>query len=357
MDLLNYRQAVEELLTTTAKEHGSDLHLSPGVYPTMRVDGRLIALNQRPILDPQTLEGYALALLGEENKEKFLQEKEADLAYTVGDKARFRINIYLTRGQYAIACRFIPYTIKTIEELKLPPIIKFFSKLSQGFVLVVGPNGHGKSTTMASLIDLINHERVEKIVTIEDPIEYMFISDKSVIDQREVGSDTNSFNAALRSTFRENVNVIMVGEMRDYETISTAVSAAETGHLVFASLHTNNAPQTIERIIDSFPPTQQPQIISQLANTISGVISQRLIPSVNGGLVPAVEIMIANSAVRNLIRENKTEQLGIVIETSEDAGMISLNKSLADLVRQGIVAREQAEFFSLNPKELKILLS
>src|SRR3989344_2904984 len=304
-----------------------------------------------------SLEEYALALLGEENKEKFLQEKEADLAYTVGDKARFRINIYLTRGQYAIACRFIPYTIKTIEELKLPPIIKFFSKLSQGFVLVVGPNGHGKSTTMASLIDLINHERVEKIVTIEDPIEYMFISDKSVIDQREVGSDTNSFNAALRSTFRENVNVIMVGEMRDYETISTAVSAAETGHLVFASLHTNNAPQTIERIIDSFPPAQQPQIISQLANTISGVISQRLIPSTKGGLVPAVEIMIANSAVRNLIRENKTEQLGIVIETSEDAGMISLNKSLADLVRQGIVAREQAEFFSLNPKELKILLS
>ena len=356
-DPLAYKTEIDELLLLVAQEKGSDLHLSPGVYPTIRVDGRLIPLNQRPILDTDSLVGYANVLMGKESQEKFAQTKELDTSYSVGDKARFRVNIYLTKGQYAIACRFVPFNIRTVEELSLPPIVKFFTKLSQGFVLMVGPNGHGKSTTMAAMLDLINHERAEKIITIEDPIEYLFIPDKSIIDQREVGSDTNSFNTALRSTFRENVNVIMVGEMRDYETISTAVSAAETGHLVFASLHTNNAPQTIERIIDSFPPAQQPQIISQLANTISGVISQRLIPSTKGGLVPAVEIMIANSAVRNLIRENKTEQLGIVIETSEDAGMISMNKSLASLVRAGSITMEQAEFYSLNPKELRILVN
>ena len=250
----------------------------------------------------------------------------------------------------------MPFEIKTVEELNLPKIIKFFGQLSQGFVLIVGPNGHGKSTTMAALINMINKERVEKIVTIEDPIEYQFVSDKSIIDQREVYKDTNSFANALRAAFRENVNVVMVGELRDYETMSAAVSAAETGHLVFASLHTNNAAQTVERIIDSFPPAQQPQIISQLANTISGIISQRLIPGVKGGLVPAVEVLIANAAVRNLIRENKTEQLNVVIDTSEEVGMISMNKSLAGLVKQDQISLEQAEFFSLNPKELKMLL-
>lgn len=355
-DLASYKREVEELLLLVAQEKGSDLHLSPGVYPTIRVDGRLIPLNKRPILDPETLEGYALAIMGSSNKERFLQQKEHDSSYMVDEKARFRINIYLTKGSFALAARYIPFEIRTVEELKLPPIIKFFSRLSQGFVLVVGPNGHGKSTTMAALINLINKERVEKIVTIEDPTEYLFISDKSIIDQRELYRDTNSFDSALRSTFRENVNIIMVGEMRDYATISAAVSAAETGHLVFGSLHTNNAAQTVERIIDSFPPAQQSQIISQLANTISGVISQRLIPGIRGGLVPAVEIMIANSAVRNLIRENKTEQLNNVIETSQELGMISLNRSLAELVRKKEISFEQAEFYSLRPKELKMLI-
>lgn len=354
--LEDYKKEVEELLLLLAQEQGSDLHLSPGVFPTIRVDGRLIPLNSRAVLDQETLEGYAVAMMGEEKRADFLNKKEADFSYEVGEKARFRVNVYLSRGYFAITARYIPFTILSIEELNLPPIIKIFSKLSQGFVLIVGPNGQGKSTTMASLINLINKERVEKIVTIEDPIEYTFFSDRSIIDQREVYRDTNSFGDALRATFRENVNVIMLGEMRDLETMSAAVSAAETGHLVFASLHTNNAAQSVERVIDSFPPNQQPQIISQLANTISGIISQRLVPRVKGGLIPAVEVLIANSAVRNLIREGKIEQLNVVIDTSQDVGMISLNKSLADLVKKGEITGEQAEFHSLNPKELKILL-
>lgn len=355
-DLQTYKKEIDELLLLLAQEQGSDLHLSPGVFPTIRVDGRLIPLTNREILSQETIEGYATAIIGEERKARFLQEKELDFSYTVEEKARFRMNVYLSRGNFAITGRYVPFEIRTIEELRLPKILKFFAQLSQGFVLIVGPNGHGKSTTMAALINMINKERVEKVITIEDPIEYLFVSDRSIVDQREVYRDTNSFQNALRSTFRENVNVIMVGEMRDYETMSAAVSAAETGHLVFASLHTNNASQTVERIIDSFPPAQQPQIISQLANTISGIVSQRLIPGIKGGLVPAVEVLIANSAVRNLIREGKNEQLNVVIETNQDTGMISMNRSLADLVNKGEISVEQAEFYSLNPKELKMLL-
>ena len=351
-----YKKELEELLLLLAQEQGSDLHLSPGVFPTIRVDGRLIQLTNRVILDKETLEGYARAVIGEENMERFLQQKELDLSYTIEEKARFRMNIYLSRGYFALTARFVPYIIRSIEELRLPPIVKMFSQLSQGFVLVVGPNGQGKSTTLAALINQINKDRVEKIITIEDPIEYLFVSNRSIIDQREVHRDTNSFNDALRSTFRENVNVIMVGEMRDFETMSTAISAAETGHLVFASLHTNNAAQTVERIISSFPASQQPQVISQFANTISGIISQRLVARIKGGLIPAVEVLVANSAVRNLIREGKIEQLGTIIDTNQDAGMISLNKSLADLVKNGEISTEQAEFHSLNPKELQILL-
>jgi twitching motility protein PilT len=283
-------------------------------------------------------------------------EKEIDFAYELGGKIRCRVNIYLAKGNYSMVFRFIPAKIATIEELNLPSNIKIFSKLSQGFVLVVGPNGHGKSTTMAALVDLINHERAEKIITIEDPIEYIFTPDKSVIDQRELYFDTLAFDKALRSTFRENVNVIVVGEMRDYETMAAAISAAETGHLVFASLHTNNAAQTIERIVSTFPAAQQPQITTQLANTISGVISQRLVPRIKGGLVPATEVLIATAAVRNLIRENKPQQLNMIIETGASVGMISLNRSLADLVRRKEITFNQAEFYSLNPNELRQLI-
>lgn len=352
----NYKSEIDELLILTAQKGGSDLHLSPGHYPTIRVDWRLIPLTDRKILDKQYLNNLVLALLGDGPKEKFLVEKELDFAYELSNKLRFRVNLYYTRGNFAAAFRLIPESIKTIEELNLPPILKIFTKLSQGFVLVAGPNGHGKSTTLASLIDLINHERSEKIITIEDPIEYIFTPDKSIIDQREVYFDTISFNRALRSTFRENVNIIMVGEMRDYDTVSTAVTAAETGHLVFASLHTNNAAQTVERIIDIFPPEQQRQIVSQLASTISGVVSMRLVPRIKGGLIPATEVMIATPAVRNIIREGKVQQLNLMIDTGSDAGMISLNRSLADLVRRGEISYEQAEFYSLHPAELRNLL-
>ncbi|MEX1064188.1 MAG: PilT/PilU family type 4a pilus ATPase [Candidatus Paceibacterota bacterium] len=352
----DYKKQIDELLLSAAEKGGSDLHLSPGVFPTVRIDGRLIALNDRKILDQQYIENVVKAVLGEERMAKFLANKEADFAYEVNSKFRFRVNTYQTRGNFAATFRFIPVEIRTLEELNLPPVVNVFSKLSQGFVLVVGPNGHGKSTAMAALIDQINHERAEKIVTIEDPIEYIFTPDKSIIDQRELFMDTLSFGAALRSTFRENVNVVMVGEMRDYETVSAAVTAAETGHLVFASLHTNNAAQTIERIIDIFPPAQQPQIIKQLSNTISGVISLRLIPRIKGGLIPATEVMVANTAVRNLIRENRSQQLNLAIDTGSDVGMISLNRSLTDLVRRGEISLEQAEFYSLNPKELNTLL-
>ena len=351
----DYKDLLNELLIYTASQKASDLHLSPANFPTLRLFGRLLPLKKYSILDPETLNGLIEAVL-QERKSRFLVEKEVDFSYAVNQEARFRVNVYRTKDIPAATFRFIPPKVPDIDELNLPPIVKIFSRISQGFVLVVGPNGHGKTTTLAALIDLINRERSSKIVTIEDPIEYVFSPDKSIIDQRELYSDTLSFGKALRSTFRQNVDVILVGEMRDYETMSAAVTAAETGHLVFASLHTNNASQTVERIIDSFPATQQPQIRTQLANTISGVISQRLIPSVKGGLIPAVEVMIANSAVRNLIRENKFNQLNLVIETSSDIGMVSLNKSLAELIRKKEISMEQAEFYSLNPTELRELI-
>ena len=312
----------------------SDIHLSPGNYPILRIDGRLIPLSNKKILDSESLEGLALVLLGEERKARFVSEKEIDFSYESSQGTRFRVNVYYTQGRIAATLRLVPNQIKSIEDLNLPEIIKVFAKLSQGFVLVVGPNGHGKSTTLASIIDLINKDRSEKIITIEDPIEYIFNPEKSIIDQREVYQDTFSFHKALRSAFRENVNVVMVGEMRDYETMSAAVTAAETGHLVFGSLHTNSASQTVERIIDTFPPNQQSQIRNQLANTVSGIISQRLIPRIKGGLIPAVEVMIANPAVRTLIRDNRPRQLDLVIETSQELGMISLNRSLADFIKK-----------------------
>jgi len=354
--LIDSKQYLEELLSATAQQGATDLHLSPGHYPTLRIDSRLIMLSNQKILDKETLEGLVFALLGEERKARFLSEKELDFSYELEGKNRFRVDAYQTKGGLAASLRLIPNEVKTIDELNLPPIIKIFSKLSQGFVLVVGPNGHGKSTTLAAIIDIINKERAEKIVTIEDPIEYLFSPDKSIIDQREVYQDTFSFHRALRSTFRQNANVIMVGEVRDYETMSAVVTAAETGHLVMTSLHTNSASQTIERIIDSFPPNQELQIRNQLANTISGIISQRLIPRIKGGLIPAVEVMIATPAIRTLIRDNRPRQMDMVIETSQDIGMISMERSLADLVRRKEISWERAEFYSQNPKELKNLI-
>lgn len=350
---MDYKQYLDQLLLVTAENGASDLHISPGHFPVIRVDGRLIQVANTQILDKETAGGLVLELAGPGRKDRFLAEKELDFSYEFAGKYRFRTNVYNTRGGLAASLRLIPNEVKTIEELNLPPIVKIFSRLSQGFVLVVGPNGHGKSTTLAAIVDLINKERSEKIVTVEDPIEYIFTPNKSIVDQREIYQDTFSFHKAIRSTFRQNVNVILVGEMRDYETMSAAVTAAETGHLVFASLHTNSASQTIERIIDSFPPNQQSQVRSQLANTISGVISQRLIPRIKGGLIPAVEVMIATTAVRTLIRDNRPRQLDLVIETSQDVGMIPLDRSLADLVRRKEISTERAEFYSTNSLELR----
>lgn len=340
-----------------AEQGASDLHIAPARHPTLRIDGELIQLTQRPIITPETAEGLCLALMDAEKKKKFNKEKELDFAFGFKDKVRFRTNIYTQKGYYSAALRLISYKIRTLEELHLPQVVRDFTRPSQGFVIVAGPTGHGKSTTLAALIDEINHKKSDHIITIEDPIEYIFTPDKAMIEQREVGIDTLGFNQALRSVFRQDADVVMLGEMRDRETISTAVTAAETGHLIFATLHTNSASQTVDRIIDSFPPEQQSQIRLQLAGALLGIISQRLIPRVDGGLVPAVEVLIANYAVRNLIRENKIHQLDLIIETSTDKGMISLNKSLSELVRQGQISLENAETYSLNPSELSSLLA
>ncbi len=352
----NYAEKLKELLITTAKQSASDLHIAVGRRPTLRIDGVLVPLQQETIVTPQVAEGLISALLVPEQKERFLKEKQLDFAYSLEDKARFRVNVYFQRGYMAAAMRLIPTRIRSIEELRLPPILHDFAKLSQGFILLVGPAGHGKSTTLAAILDEINHTRTEHIITVEDPIEYLFTQDRSIISQREVENDTEDFHSGLRTILRQDPDVIMVGEMRDVSSISTAMTAAETGHLVFSTLHTNSASQTIDRLIDSFPPEQQGQIISQIAATLVAIVSLRLIPRLGGGRVPAAEIMIINPAIRNLIRERKVYQTDLVVETSLQEGMVSLNRSLAKLVKEKQVSIETAELYSLNPAELRILL-
>lgn len=348
-----YQKLLDDLMANVAEASASDLHIAVARHPVIRVSGQLIPLTKKAILAPDDVLGLADAMMGKERYETFLADKEMDFAYAYKDKIRFRVNAYFQKGHVGIAMRVIPVKIRTLEELGLPMTIEEFTKKEQGFFLVVGPTGHGKSTTLAAMIDIINRSRAELIVTIEDPIEYLFTSDRSIIHQREIGIDTKDFRTALRSMFRQDVNVAMIGEMRDYETISAAVTAAETGHLVYSSLHTNNAAQTIDRIIDSFPGEQQGQIRAQLANTLIGIFSQRLIPRVSGGLIPAYEILIANAAIRNLIRENKIHEIDLVVETSAESGMVSFNRSLIDLVRRGEITMESAVAFSLNPSELR----
>lgn len=351
-----YRQKLNELLLATAKQGASDLHLSVGRRPTLRIDGVLIGIQKEAILTPEDVEGMVMTLLNDEQKDVFKKDRQLDFAFSFEDKARFRCNIYYQRGFISAAMRLISAEVKTIEELNLPAILHDFARLSQGFVLVVGPAGHGKSTTLASILDEVNHQRTDHIITVEDPIEYLFVQDRCIISQREVKLDTPSFNSALRTVLRQDPDVIMVGEMRDAESISTAMTAAETGHLVFSTLHTNSASQTIDRIIDSFPPNQQGQVTSQLAATLVGIVSQRLIPRIDGGRIPAYEIMLVNSAIRNLIREKKAYQIDLVIETSMQEGMSTLNRSLVNLVRNKQISLENAELYSLNPSELRILL-
>jgi len=350
------KEEFESLLSNVVSSGASDLHFSVGRKPQLRVDGSLVSVDKWGAISKEKGDDLMSLLLTQDQKKRFLEEKELDFSYDFEGIGRFRVNVFMQRGQFAAALRLIPDKIRTLDELKHPSVMHNLLKTSQGFFLVVGPSGQGKSTTLAAMIDEINKLRKDHIVTIEDPIEYLFKDEKSMIDQRELGGDTLGFDIALRSVLRQDPDVIMVGEMRDSETISAAITAAETGHLVFSTLHTNNASQTIDRIIDSFPPTQQNQIKTQLAGTLLGILSKRLIPKIGGGRVAAYELLIANSAVRNLIREGKAHQINLVIETSADVGMLPLNKSLANLVKEGEITMEDAEMHSTNPKELKMLI-
>ena len=353
---IDYKKEFEELIEKVMKESASDIHLSEGRYPTIRIAGFLIPLMDRKVLTAEDTEGFMNVILSPDNRALFQRTKEIDFSYEYKNQARFRGNGFFQQGAVSFALRLIPRKIRTFEELNLPKVLETFCQKQQGFFLVVGPVGHGKTTTLASMIERINETRAEHIVTIEDPIEYIYEQKKSVIDQREVRIDTLDFSAALRSVFRQDVDVIMVGEMRGNETMATAVTAAETGHLVLSTLHTNNAAQTINRIIDSFPAAQQDQIRIQLASTLTGIFSQRLIPRISGGLVPAYELLIANAAVSNLIREKRVHEINTVIETGLEQGMIDMNRSLADLVRRGEITAENAYLYSPNPKVLERLM-
>lgn len=354
--IMDYLQRLKNILDVTIKEGASDLLISVGHPPAIRVTGQLVPLTKEKKISAEEAKGLAFSLMDESKKKKFLEEKEIDFSYDFDDKARYRVNVFFQRNCVSVAMRLISSDIKTIEDLLLPAILHEFTHKSQGLVLVTGASGQGKSTTLAALVDEINHTRAVHIITIEDPIEYVYKPDRAIIDQREVSVDTNSFTSALRASFRQNPDVIMVGEMRDLETISTTITAAETGHLVFATLHTNSAAQSIHRIIDVFPSEQQNQIRFQLAGTLLAVVSQRLIPRMKGGFIPACEVMINNNAVSNLIRENKNHEIPAVIETSLKEGMISLNRALSDLVRQKEISLKDSVDYSVNPLELRNLL-
>jgi len=343
-------------LEMVAQQNASDLHLCVGRPPIIRIDGKLYPISGEPNLSEQSMKEIAQSILNPEQRAKLEKDRQVDFSVEFRSKVRFRANIYFQKGYLSAAFRMIPSKIRTLEELNLPTTFYDLTKPSQGFVLITGPCGHGKSTTMAALIDYVNHSRQDHIITIEDPIEYVFEPDMCIIDQREVFQDATDFQTALRAVFREDADVVMVGEMRDLETISTAITAAETGHLIFATLHTNDASQTIDRMIDVFPSHQQNQIRMQLAQTLLGVVSQRLVNRVDGGRVPAVEIMYNTNAVANLIREGKSHQINLVIETSREQGMMTLNHSLASLVKDGTITLEEAEMYSTNRDELRILL-
>ncbi|MDB5189026.1 MAG: twitching motility protein twitching motility protein PilT, partial [Candidatus Nomurabacteria bacterium] len=348
---MDYKKSFEALIDILIREDGSDLHISAGRFPAVRVNGELIFLLNRAVIAQEDVSGMLKAILSEDHYKHFLQVEELDFSYDYQGKIRLRGNAFVQQGKLAMALRLIP-EVKTLEGLNLPPLLGEFARKRQGFFLVVGPVGQGKSATMASMVRLINEERPAHILTIEDPVEYTYTQGKSIIDQREIGIDTADFQGALNSAFRQDVNVILIGEMRNAETIGTAVTAAETGHLVLSTLHTNNASQTIDRIIDSFPATQQDQIRVQLASSLIGVFSQRLIPRITGGRIPAYELLINNNAVANLIREKRTHEIDMVIETGSEQGMIDMNRSLLDLVRRGEITIENAYAYALNPKSL-----
>ncbi len=347
---------IELLLEEVIKKRASDLHLQVGLPPMLRIDGALVSATTADPLTEETVETLIFAILDEDQKQILLKDKDFDFSFAFGDLGRFRVNAYHERGNLAAALRLIPNEILSIEQLGLPPIISKLADYPRGLVLVTGPTGSGKSTSLASMIGKINSERSEHIITIEDPIEYTHRSRKSVIVQREVHYDTYSFSAALRSALRQDPDVVLIGEMRDLETIASAITIAETGHLVLATLHTNSAAQSIDRMIDVFPPHQQPQIRSQLANILQAVVCQRLIPAIGGGRVAAAEVLIATSAVRNIIREGKTHQLEAVIQTGAEFGMQSMDRTLVNLIHAGTITYDEARNYAVDLDELDRLM-
>ena len=347
--------SMDFLLNYVIDNDASDLHLSVAYPPMVRVDGKLQTVGDT-ILTPQMIKDLVYSILPDQKREILEVNKEVDLAYAFGDKARFRVNVYHVKGSLSAALRLIPNRIRSIEELHLPELYKEFADLEQGFVLVTGPTGHGKSTTLAAIIQEINLYKSKHILTIEDPIEYVFPPAKALVTQREMGQDTNSWKIALRSALREDPDVVLIGEMRDYETIAAAITIAETGHLVFATLHTNSASQTIDRIINVFPSEQQNEVRAQLANVLKVVIAQRLIPVHPKGRRAVAEVMIANDAISNLIREGKIYQIDNIIRTSSEKGMITLERSLIDLVNQGLITVDEAKQYAVNPEEIDRML-
>lgn len=347
---------IENLLEQVVTGKGSDLHIQVGLPPMLRIDGKLIPAQDTGVLTEEAVENLIFSVMDEDQKKILLKDKEFDFSFTFGNYGRFRVNAFHERGNLAAALRLIPSEIPSIEALGLPSVVGTFADIGRGLVLVTGPTGSGKSTTLAALVDKINSERSTHIITIEDPVEYMHKSKKSVLVQREVHYDTQSFSAALRSSLREDPDVVLIGEMRDLETIASAITIAETGHLVFATLHTNSAAQSIDRMIDVFPPHQQPQIRSQLSNMLMAICSQRLIPKIGGGRIAAAEILVANSAVRNIIREGKTHQLDAVIQTGADQGMQSMDRTLVSLIKSGTITYDEARMYAVDLDEFERLM-
>ncbi|HSX47431.1 MAG TPA: type IV pilus twitching motility protein PilT [Patescibacteria group bacterium] len=347
---------IEELLDQVIKKKASDLHIQVGIPPMLRVDGSLVPVSGSQNLNEEAVESLVFAILDDDQKQILIKDKEFDFSFAYGDLGRFRVNAFHERGNLAAAMRLIPNTILTVEQLGLPPIINKFADYPRGLVLITGPTGSGKSTTLAALVQRINSSKASHIITIEDPIEYTHKSQKSVVVQREVHYDTYSFSAALRSALREDPDVVLIGEMRDLETIASAITIAETGHLVFATLHTNNAAQSVDRMIDVFPPHQQAQIRAQLSNILMSITAQRLVPAIGGGRIAAAEILIATPAVRNIIREGKSHQLEAVIQTGAEFGMQSMDKTLVSLIHEGLITYEEAKNFAVDIEELDRLM-
>jgi len=352
----NQELKIEILLEEVVRRKASDLHLQVGLPPMIRIDGALSPIMGVSSLDEQMVEALVFAILDQDQRQILLKDKEFDFSFAFGTLGRFRVNAYHERGNLAAALRLIPNEIKTATELGLPNVVMHFADYPRGLVLVTGPTGSGKSTTLAALVDKINSERAQHIITIEDPIEFTHKSKKSVIVQREVHYDTYSFSAALRSSLRQDPDVVLIGEMRDLETISAAITIAETGHLVFATLHTNSASQSIDRMIDVFPPHQQPQIRAQLSNILMAICSQRLIPAIGGGRVAAAEVLITNPAVRNIIREGKAHQLDAVIQTGADQGMQTMDRTLVNMVQSGIITYDNAYEVAVDLVEFERLM-